>query len=438
MGFTTDSAYGGKRYRMFLCHHKAAAGAFARLLKYALIESPQVTGDIFLDSDDLFNLDTLFDCVASETETLVVLGTRQIFQRPWCVGEMTKARVTPVPIKVVALPDYELPDESFIKSFASCVNIECLVENGMDLSMVHDTLRWVAGMPLIPFDRDNPSIVGDLVRSLVSKTDAVQGSRMIVRTSKRGTSPLVGILVDMSNSETFASAHVLLKLLEPMLAEWPHWYPSIISDATDVHGGLCFLLVLCTNGCFKSKSFLILLGISQDAKMLPVVCEETFRFPTKGVLDELRSDSAQLPGTSQDPDLLPGVVGNLFKEIAVTFAPQMASDSALRLSAKQIAARLAKTMNVKAHPTMSYERKKALSDEAAPDMLLEGGAVAFRPPAGGASTAAAAAAVADPVDGLGNRDLASWEVVVPVQPLRSQPAIFFQARAEHFGTSASL
>lgn len=80
-----------RRFRFFLCHHKAEAGAFARWLKIELVGNPKISGDTFLDSDNLESLHQLLNFVASDVQTLLVLGSASIYQRPWCLGEMATA-----------------------------------------------------------------------------------------------------------------------------------------------------------------------------------------------------------------------------------------------------------------------------------------------------------------------------------------------------------
>ena len=82
---------GAKLYQFSICHHKLEAGAYARMLEMFLLDQPKVTRKVFVDSDDLSNLDRLFDIVGSNVETLVVLASKSVYVRPWCVGEIATA-----------------------------------------------------------------------------------------------------------------------------------------------------------------------------------------------------------------------------------------------------------------------------------------------------------------------------------------------------------
>merc|ERR1719478_819234 len=80
-----------KQFEFFLCHHKASAAAHARLFKMLLTEHEMISRDVFVDSDNLTHLDVLFDTLACDVQTLMVLGSKDVLRRPWCVGEIVTA-----------------------------------------------------------------------------------------------------------------------------------------------------------------------------------------------------------------------------------------------------------------------------------------------------------------------------------------------------------
>ena len=54
--------------------------------------SLRYSGDgVFLDSDELQDLDSLFECVRAHTSFVVPLLTPGLLTRPWCVGELATA-----------------------------------------------------------------------------------------------------------------------------------------------------------------------------------------------------------------------------------------------------------------------------------------------------------------------------------------------------------
>merc|ERR1719210_1006613 len=93
-----------KMFGIFLCHHKGGGGVLARFIKLAMRRS--TNAEIFLDSDNLEDLDVLFDIVRTQVQNHVVLLTSELLKRIWCAGEIVTAVANNVPIVPVACDDY--------------------------------------------------------------------------------------------------------------------------------------------------------------------------------------------------------------------------------------------------------------------------------------------------------------------------------------------
>ncbi len=108
------SSIGGKvdRYKAFISHQKAGCGAAARWFQLALGIVAGGKDLIYLDSDNLVNLDQLLETVRTRVDVLVVLATDSIWWRPWCAGEIVSAISAGVPIVLVMVNDVELDFES--------------------------------------------------------------------------------------------------------------------------------------------------------------------------------------------------------------------------------------------------------------------------------------------------------------------------------------
>merc|ERR1712137_720387 len=99
---------GQRRYDYMICHHKAEAGAQARLLKMHLCIKDRLR--VFLDSDNLTDLDTLLDTVKSKVRQVIVYLTRETLRRPWCAGEIVSAFQAPsVKVLAVRTPTFWAP-----------------------------------------------------------------------------------------------------------------------------------------------------------------------------------------------------------------------------------------------------------------------------------------------------------------------------------------
>merc|ERR1719181_1688700 len=138
-----------KRYEFFVSHHKAATGAFARLLKMMLLEVNHKV-DVFLDSDNLMSLSSLFDTVAEDVEHLILVASAEFLKRPWCIGEVTIAHVRKVKTYPLHCTDFTRPDDKFIEKYMDYVtSMTPLTENAIALESVQDALRWFNGLPFI-------------------------------------------------------------------------------------------------------------------------------------------------------------------------------------------------------------------------------------------------------------------------------------------------
>lgn len=193
-----------KPFQYFLCHHKGGCGSFARLLKMNMTGDAKVTEKVFLDSDDLQDLNRLFDVVREDLGTLVVLCTKEVLMRPWCAGEITTARMNNVPVVTVIFPDFSFPDEDTIKNYGTLVpGTGSLAPHGIDEDMVQESLRWIKDQPSITYASDvSVNAVDDLVKAVV--TNAAQKDTKIkieVTRQMTGSQNKAVILTDLAYSE---------------------------------------------------------------------------------------------------------------------------------------------------------------------------------------------------------------------------------------------
>ena len=89
-----------RQYKAFISHHKADAALSARYLKEHL--EPMLGGEIFLDSDQLGDLRLLL-AAAKDSDVLVLVQTKEVLLRPYCLAEIYTAIIHKVPIVCVAL-----------------------------------------------------------------------------------------------------------------------------------------------------------------------------------------------------------------------------------------------------------------------------------------------------------------------------------------------
>ena len=90
----------GHRYPAFISHYKVEAGDCARILKDRL--TPLLGCEPFLDSDNVMHLGQLVEQVRL-ADTLVLLQTKDVLTRPWCLVELYAAVRAGVPIVAVSV-----------------------------------------------------------------------------------------------------------------------------------------------------------------------------------------------------------------------------------------------------------------------------------------------------------------------------------------------
>eukprot|EP00419_Tripos_fusus_P079269 CAMPEP_0172946076 /NCGR_PEP_ID=MMETSP1075-20121228/226868_1 /TAXON_ID=2916 /ORGANISM="Ceratium fusus, Strain PA161109" /LENGTH=702 /DNA_ID=CAMNT_0013807527 /DNA_START=484 /DNA_END=2592 /DNA_ORIENTATION=+ len=335
-----------KRFQFFLCHHKAGVGAFVRLLKMRLVASGRVRNEVFVDADNLSNLNCLFDTVANETGTLVIVASHGIFQRLWCIGEMNTAKAQGIPTVVVAMPDFNEPSDDFIEHLEDHVqDLESVYcgSSGITLEDLKETLRWVRLLPRIDMPKGTLSLehVDNLVKHIIcGKTGRVNSE---YEPAKPGCS--LFMLANRSNSEAVATGLVLQAMLLPHLISAGRLFPHMLRTQERLPSTAKVVMVLCSNG-FLADDFLLsqLLNAKKlHAWVFPVVCEEAFHFPPQEE-DQIYNDLKAAHDVSFSEVQLKEIAGcvwSMFREIAVTFVPHHSTDSVLQASVQDLARRFA-------------------------------------------------------------------------------------------------
>lgn len=340
----------GKEFQFFICHHKGGAGCFARLLKMQLQKTRGVTRGVFLDCDHLTNLDVLFDYVANMTQTLIVVCSRELFLRPWCLGEVTTAMVKGVNAIRIQLPDYEEPSDDFIMSYSQIVDdLSMLTNRGLTLEQALEAMSWSNTLQKVDMD---VNLDDDSLRTLTSQlvVDPSGHRSVSARTmSSRRHSPEAKskdcntyILRDDCNLEATAAAMVLCSLLKKHFVHNPQDIPQILEPGKEFPVTAKKAILLCTAGALEQENVLIKLNLAflGSAKLLPVVVDSSFRYPTTSFEeDHLVLAESACGALNTGEELLERIV-RVFKTIAISFPAGSSSEADLRAKASDIAKRL--------------------------------------------------------------------------------------------------
>jgi len=154
---------------VFISHYKAEAGSTAALMQDMLMRmlkekpdedvSSNMEAPVFLDSEDLKDLSDLKRHVAM-SHNLVLLLTRGVLTRPWCLLEIvtaTKAGAQVLPVKVDEPGEgFEFPDDAFYERLQSgrVLDRSCmkfLQSEGIDATDLTRALRQVFRKIAVPF-----------------------------------------------------------------------------------------------------------------------------------------------------------------------------------------------------------------------------------------------------------------------------------------------
>jgi hypothetical protein len=330
-----------KTYKYFISHHKAAAGAFARLLKMALLEKCSPSTQIFIDADNLTNLDLLFDTVASDVDTIVVIASAEFFKRPWCVGEITISHVHKVKTQAYYCEEFKPPSDEFIDDFMEQVtDFRALSENNISLQSVQAALRWFRNLP----HTDLPLMVtagrlDRLVKNIVAGTADNLDKEASMNSALTRKDAEIMIAADEGDFEATAIARILCKLLishrrGDMIGQIKR-APEVLADLTHnnpsfkINNSIGLVVLVMTNGCFNTQNVIKTLYQASvvNTGLLPVVGSEAFRFPTEDFYESLSTRALQVLKEMGTPvaqnqvsrNMIVENVKTMFKRIAVLF-----------------------------------------------------------------------------------------------------------------------
>jgi len=132
-----------QKFGIFLCHHKAGAGSLCRLIK--ILMSRHSKAKVFLDCDQLENLDFLFDVVRSSTKSIVVVLTPELLKRVWCAGEIATAYKNSITTVPLLCDGFRPMGESLqvLASFWGPEQMQMLANHGISLVDVQNAYLWM-------------------------------------------------------------------------------------------------------------------------------------------------------------------------------------------------------------------------------------------------------------------------------------------------------
>jgi len=323
-----------KKFKFFISHHKEASGNFARLLKLHLMDNQKVhhhlSGrQVFLDSDGLSDLAALYDTVRCHTDTLLVLCTRSLFERPWCIGETTMAALHGIKRVGFVFEDFAIPDAHFISKFEHRIeDWSPLAEHGITLDAVKDMLAGFMSWPqvVVPSRIDDETVL-QMVDFLFDKSIMMSYTSLFLEAPSTVSGELMGHgskkknnldnspdevvgscgFVGLDDVEAFSALLVIKRLLPPIVGKMQL---NIVEIEGPLSPSTTAVVLVCSNGMFASSWILETLIAARDlgAVVVPVTIQSNFRFPTSNLESVLKEISINV-------DLSKVEVANLLREV---------------------------------------------------------------------------------------------------------------------------
>jgi len=340
-----------QRYDYFICHHKAHAAAQARYLKI-LFQTKRRRTHVFIDSDDLQQLDTLFDTVKSRVRHLVVLLTADTLKRPWCAGEIVSSLRAQIQITRLQTPSFVMLTEEQYEHMDKYVDSAgCnLSEYGIEWEHVAEAFREF--LTTIPQMDLSTTALG------THKFDLASGMLLKMRVAEEEPRRLdqvtdCGILVatDVASDEANASAGILVaritkdvfQLCEQSIVMLGNYVPSLEWTQELIRQAQAVVILLspgCLDSVFVLTSICELQQTQGQAGAPGAISVNAggFAFPATSVLDEVSRRHEKL--TSRFGNACPDLVKSFFKNISILL-PTHASQDALDTQSDEIFRRIA-------------------------------------------------------------------------------------------------
>eukprot|EP00439_Symbiodinium_sp_Y106_P002770 s2047_g1.t1 len=295
-----------KKYQVFISHHKGSAAALARWFKTCMLAQQRLQLKIFLDSDDLLSVDVLFDTVAHQTQSVILILTKEYFGRPFCMGEFVSAIQSGVPIVAVKCKDCET------------LNTELIVEHVRSMwKESHKALLSSMGITedlvakAIAHLQHNIIPVVDLDRSQ-SETEQVKVVSATMEACRLGTFTFTKVSVMKSISITSLQPQILLMsswqheartccflvrrklvLLMRTVVEILHEDQLNLLATKSAFPDLGVLVVLLMQGTledpFVANSLFLARKAYEDVHLVPLIADSNFSFPDTAFWSQLAS-----------------------------------------------------------------------------------------------------------------------------------------------------
>ncbi|CAE8681777.1 unnamed protein product [Polarella glacialis] len=330
-----------KGYEVFLCHHKGAAGVLCRYIKMMLTKHAR--GNVFLDTDQLEDLDLIFDAVKCQTKTLVVVLTPQVLTHMWCAGEIVSAHRNKVPIVSLICSGYEHPDQSQIEGMPSLwteKQKQTLANFGITMEMVKDAYTYLISLQATVLSRFGSA--QEQENTIVELANRCKmNKRIMVRLTAASTRPRLLITGAVADAEALSVCMVLRDLMQDhiQLETAVMRSPEQLADAGRYAK---YLVVVLSKGMLRDSAFANMLLVADKLELrleiVTISADSGFEFPSLEFYSELERDCLGSPGPLGSGADLAKAYQSLLSVLALPLSPK-ASQGLLEKQVSEISRR---------------------------------------------------------------------------------------------------
>jgi hypothetical protein len=255
-----------------------------------LIESDS-GAKVFLDSDQLSEIDLIFDIVRASVRNLIVLLSKMVLTRPWCAGEITTAQVNNVPLCPVGCNDYVDKGEAGMSDLHTLWSEEQkhhLLIYGIDLLKIKDAYRFLEAVKRVELDRFAPiSKQEEHLRLVMERCQIpVRRRQLKIGQSRQFAACDVRILISTCpmDAEGRCTCEILASMLTGNLQVACNavWEPQ---DALPYCESIQYFIPVLINGLLADELFAEIMHVIEQVRdpepveFTPVLADSHFNFP---------------------------------------------------------------------------------------------------------------------------------------------------------------
>ena len=342
-----------KYFGIFLCHHKGGAGSLCRLLK--LLVAKHSNTEVFLDSDQLEDLDLIFDTIRLKTKSVVVVLTAELLKRMWCAGEIVTAFKNKVCTVPLICDDYEPLDELALEQIPdvwTAQQKQILAYHGIAMEDVQTAYRWLDDLEHLTIHRFASTQHHEEVAVEMLQRTAVGMKLFRPEIGKKGkVKARILITGSVSDPEALATLEVFHHLVQTGLQK----ECVVVRSASEVMAyrpWAYYFVVLFSRGILRDTSFAQLLlsmyvdvedSVSRPLEIVTVNADTGFEFPSPEFLTELEENGLGKIGPHLGEPLAKAY-RSLLNVLALPLSP-MGSEGLLEKQVSEICRRFRRYQN---------------------------------------------------------------------------------------------